>query len=393
MTVATFKPSQLVDSIKGSLGTSVFSQWRGQNVIRRRPEVVRNPQTDKQTRARQNLTEGSKAWSKVLSQQFRDAWKNYQQNRQTSAKDKFQSSTVPSVIPPRQSIQSGFNSFVGHNAARQAGTVNHQPEDPELLPQTQTVSPNPNGLDVTFTPEQEHIRPMTPCEGEQGTLLQQPPTGIQPPGMPKITFVGISEDGTPGTATPNVPPGLGVNGYNSPPAVTPNFVHVVVEFPPEIEGGPPVSTPTSLTPKGVIPDLDPADSPIKGAVRLWKKGPEATGAYQLASTPFLAQGETATFGSAQIGTTGGTVEYVFQNFPSPSNEASIPDPNPQSSLPPSPGLHEFQADVVNEAGQVSAPSNEMHLWLGQPQSPCPETQDVKPSEPSSPYFQPTPPAA
>ena len=371
--MARYKPSQLIDSISGSLGDSTFTQWRGLNVVRRRVEVMRNPQTDKQTRARQNFTESSKAFSKLLSFIQREAWDNFAQTKQMSARDKYQSSTVPSVIPARSTTMSGFNRFVQHNTARATGTVNHQsvgepgPGQVQFLPET-----SGGGIDQQFVPPQDHIVPIGPFEGEPNQILETPPTGIQPPGMAKILSIGISEFGTPGSQVPNFPAGPGF--FNSPPAITPNFIHVEVEMPVEIEGSPTLRT-GIIVPKDIGQGDAGADE-IKGAVRLWKRGPESTGAYIIGTVPVVPAG-SALAADARSAPTGGTVEFIFGSLPVPSNEASHPDPNQQSAIPPAPGLHEFQADVINDSGQTGPPSNEQKMFIGQPQDPNPESSADK----------------
>lgn len=376
--MARYRPSQLIDSITGSLGSVTLTQWKGLNVVKRKIGVMSNPQTDKQTRARQNFGESSKLWSKALSQAHRDAWNNLAQHNQDASGEKFTKSTVPSVIPKRSDTMSGFNEFVRHNTARLTGQINSQQPDVIVPQQTQTLVGAGGTTPVTHEPPQKHIIPASPVETVPARPQQTPPTGIETPGQPKILSVRISDAGVPGESSPNFP--NSVNGYNSPPVTAPNFVHVTVEMPSEVTA--PAGDPSGvMVPSDVVND---PDNPIKAAVRLWKVGPESTGAYIIGTVPVVAA-TSGGYDGQRVASASASVEFIFSTFDIPSNEAGDPDGNPQSVMPIAPGLSEFQADTVNDAGQISAPSNEQKLVLGQPQNPAPGSEDDKDPNPETPF--------
>jgi hypothetical protein len=99
----------LVGSVKGKLGSVVFSSWKGRAYAKNMPITVANPRTPDQGRVRTNLANISKSW-RALDPVLKTLWEEYSQSFSGIAPI-----GTTALIPSHSNLMSGFNAFQSIN--------------------------------------------------------------------------------------------------------------------------------------------------------------------------------------------------------------------------------------------------------------------------------------
>lgn len=105
--------SGLLQDIRGSIGASTFSAWKGITYMRNKAITVSNPQTMSQEAVRANLAI-SVASYRALTEIQKALWEEYaQQQKNTNSADEVVGDF--GIIPQAGKTQSGFNAYIGVN--------------------------------------------------------------------------------------------------------------------------------------------------------------------------------------------------------------------------------------------------------------------------------------
>ena len=99
----------LVGSIKGKIGSLIFSSWKGRAYTKNMPITVANPRTVDQGRVRTNLANIARAW-KDLPIVLKTLWEEYAQTFSGIAPI-----GTGGLIPQHSNLMSGFNAFQSIN--------------------------------------------------------------------------------------------------------------------------------------------------------------------------------------------------------------------------------------------------------------------------------------
>ena len=142
--MARFTLSGLITDVRGSLGGTIFSTWKGINYMKVLPGNIGNAQTPIQMGVRQTFADSVALW-RGLTQVQKAEWEEYAQSL-GSASESESEIGLKSIIPSKSKTQSGINAFIGVNQMLlRAGYVRRT-----LTP----VQPTPAGVDYfTVLPE------------------------------------------------------------------------------------------------------------------------------------------------------------------------------------------------------------------------------------------------
>lgn len=105
--------SGLLQDIRGSMGGSTFSAWKGLNYLRNKAVTVGNPQTPAQMGIRAQFGESAVMWTGLTDAQ-RALWEEYAQSLKV-APGKNPVVGDFGLIPNPSGAQSGFNAYIGAN--------------------------------------------------------------------------------------------------------------------------------------------------------------------------------------------------------------------------------------------------------------------------------------
>ena len=111
--MARMRWSGLVTDVKGSLGGTVFSKWKGLTYMKVKPAVVSNPQTWAQQTLRINWALSVSGW-RALPSVRKAEWEEYAQSLGSASSSQNQLGDK-SIIPARSRTQSGMNAYIGAN--------------------------------------------------------------------------------------------------------------------------------------------------------------------------------------------------------------------------------------------------------------------------------------
>lgn len=117
--------SGLLNDIRNSLGSMVFSVWKGVNYVREKSAQVSNPNSADQANIRARLSSLAKRWYSTLTQGQRDLWEEFAQAMGGAAmSEQAQAGGQRVIIPTNRGKMSGFNAFIMINAwAYSAGVL------------------------------------------------------------------------------------------------------------------------------------------------------------------------------------------------------------------------------------------------------------------------------
>lgn len=139
--------SGLLQDIRGSMGGSTFSAWKGLNYLRNKAVSVANPNTDNQAKLRANFAESVADW-KGLTPVQRALWEEFAQSLKV-APGKNQVVGNSGIIPEKGKTMSGMNAFIGvnqHLEGVDAPRVLVPPINPQQDAVIITVAPNYNAV-------------------------------------------------------------------------------------------------------------------------------------------------------------------------------------------------------------------------------------------------------
>lgn len=129
--------SGLIQDIRGSIGASTFSAWKGISYIRNKALTVSNPQTMSQEAMRAEFAESVAAY-RALTEIQKAMWEEYaQQHKGANASDEVVGDF--GIIPQPGRTQSGFNAYIGVNQVLFASGQARK-SVPPAVPQPQATS-------------------------------------------------------------------------------------------------------------------------------------------------------------------------------------------------------------------------------------------------------------
>jgi len=102
----------LFNSISGSIGEMVNATWKGINYIRSKAKTISNPQSEDQADIRARITECSKYWTDVLTDQERGNWETYSNGIVVP------SSGPGDIYKPAKGPFSGYTAFMRNNTLK-----------------------------------------------------------------------------------------------------------------------------------------------------------------------------------------------------------------------------------------------------------------------------------
>ncbi len=143
--MARFTLSGLISDVRGKLGGTIFSNWKGIQYMRVASSMLGNAQTHEQQYIREQFADSVALW-RTMTQIQKAEWEEYAQSLGSASSSEAQVG-LKSIIPRKSRIQSGMNAFIGANQmVLRAGYPRRV-----LTP----IQPNPAGVDfstVTATP-------------------------------------------------------------------------------------------------------------------------------------------------------------------------------------------------------------------------------------------------
>lgn len=134
--------SGLLQDIRGSMGGSTFSAWKGLTYLRNKAITISNPQTPVQQALRANFAESVGEYRNLTPVQ-KAMWEEYAQAlKATNAKNQVVGDS--GIMPVLGKTQSGFNAYIGVNQHLEAidlPRVAVPPVDPQPLAPDFTIEP------------------------------------------------------------------------------------------------------------------------------------------------------------------------------------------------------------------------------------------------------------
>jgi len=103
--------SAILNDIRNQIGTNVFSVWRGINYIRSKANRVTNPNSSDQGAIRARITEVSRRWFSVLTQDQHEGWEEWAQTYGVGELNAESQGSI-NIIPTNRKVMSGFNAFL-----------------------------------------------------------------------------------------------------------------------------------------------------------------------------------------------------------------------------------------------------------------------------------------
>lgn len=112
--MARMRLSGLISDIRGTLGGSSISVWKGIPYLRNKALVVNNPQSEPQMKMRTRFSLLVNMWRMTLLPPQQGLWDEYAQSKGAAANKQSKSGSL-GLIPGESTLQSGMNAFVGVN--------------------------------------------------------------------------------------------------------------------------------------------------------------------------------------------------------------------------------------------------------------------------------------
>lgn len=103
-----------LNDIRGSVGSQVFSVWKGTHYIRQKAASIANPNSTKQVLARNRLALCSQLWSSTLTAPQKREWAEQAQRWGTAAKEN-SSKGYRDLMPDLGRNMSGYNAYIRAN--------------------------------------------------------------------------------------------------------------------------------------------------------------------------------------------------------------------------------------------------------------------------------------
>ncbi len=110
--MARAKLGPLVDDLRGAIGNTVFSVWKGVHVVRKKSSVVKNPISAAQGAVRARIAASARRWFSVLDDAQRAEWEQFAAEQGSSqGSDSQAGGGTLVVIPVNRGVMSGFNAY------------------------------------------------------------------------------------------------------------------------------------------------------------------------------------------------------------------------------------------------------------------------------------------